>query len=299
MNNMFFEEPDLLVLTGSHLYGYATPESDEDLLGFVIPPLKTEISIVNRFEQKIPTKQEMEQGKDCKIYSLKKFLNQLMRNDTQCLELLFAPKSHIKICSEFGQVVINNRNLFVSKHLYKRFAGYAYSEFRKVRGVAAVPEKRTPNEEEVIDQLRNLFRPDKKRMDEILDLLYADRPKKEISVYRKLGEARKQSIDKYGYSVKNAAHCIRLLMEGTEILTTGEIKFPLSNEKINTLRKIRTGEMNFEDVEELYSFWDKTLNEAADNSNLPQKVDQNRVNDLFFDLTSAHFQEIMPPKHLF
>jgi len=281
----FWEEPDLLVLSGSHLYGYSTPESDEDLLGFVVPPLRTELGLINRFEQKTPSQAELDAGDDTKIYSLKKFITQLSRNDTQCLEILFAPESHIRICNYVGKWVIENRNLFISKHLHRRFAGYAYSEFRKVRGVALEPVKQTPTEQQVIDQIRNLFRPDKKQMDDILDILYADRKREEISIFRKLGKARKESIEKYGYSVKNAAHCIRLLMEGVEIMETGEIKFPISPERLDILRNIRAGKPKFEEVEALFHHFTEELNKACDNSDLPEKLDMEPINELFLDIT--------------
>ena len=285
MKTNFWDDPDLLVLSGSHLYGYSTPESDEDLLGFVVPPMEIEVGMVNRFEQKTPSREELAAGDDRKVYSLRKFLNQLTRNDTQCLEILFAPESHIKTCTDAGRTLIANRDLFISKHLFKRFAGYAYSEFRKVRGVAIVPETQTPDEQKIIDQIRNAFRPTKKQMDEILEILYEGRPKKEVSVYRKLGEARKKSIDKYGYSVKNAAHCIRLLMEGVEILNSGTISFPLHPDRLDILRNIRAGNKTFKEVEEHFLAWEEALKQAAEISTLPKSVDMNAVNDLFLNLT--------------
>jgi predicted nucleotidyltransferase len=285
MNVDFVNDPDLLVLSGSHLYGYSTPESDEDHLGFVRPPIERDIGMIHRFEQKTPTEAELAEGKDRKVYSLRKFLEHLSRNDTQCLEILFAPPSHIVEITEIGQIVMDARDIFVSKHLFRRFAGYAYSEYRKVRGVALEPVKQTPTEQQVIDQIRNLFRPDKKRMDDIIDLLYADRERKEVSVFRKLGAARKESIEKYGYSVKNAAHCLRLLMEGVDILTTGELHFPMPVDRVELLRRIRAGDPDFKEIEELYHHWDAELKKAADNSPLPQTVDMDNVNDLFLELT--------------
>lgn len=285
MNVDFVNDPDLLVLSGSQLYGYATPESDEDLLGFVRPPIEREVGMIHRFEQKTPSQEDLDAGDDRKVYSLRKFLTQLSRNDTQCLEILFAPATHIRVCTEIGQMVINARDMFVTKQLYKRFAGYAYSEFRKVRAVAEVPQKQTPDEKTLIDQIRNTFRPTKKVMDGVLDLLYEDKPKKQVSVYHKLGAARKSSIDKFGYSVKNAAHCIRLLAEGVELLSTGNLVYPLSPKVVSLLRQIRAGELKFEEVEAIFHQYEEDLKKACDASCLPEKVDMEEVNALFLDLT--------------
>jgi len=286
MNN-FWDKPDLLVLSGSNLYGYATPKSDVDYLGFVIPPFKYMVGFTG-FEQKVPTKEEQAAGNDKKIYGIKKFFRNLLRNDTQSLEILFAPEENIKVCSPIAQEVIDNKDLFISKQLYKRFMGYAYSEFRKVRGVKQVPEKRTPTEKSVVDQVREVFRPDKKTMDEILDLLYADRPTKEVSCIGNMGKTRKETIEKYGYSVKNAAHCVRLLYEGIEILMTGKLTFPRPSEELRILKDVRSGGLTLEYVTEIYDNLNKALNQAMDRCDLPDKPNQEQAEKLLISLITKN-----------
>jgi len=287
MNNSFWEKPDLLVLSGSNLYGYATPESDEDKLGFVVPPLELMVGL-GGFEQKLSSKEEMEAGDDYKIYGIRKFFHNLLRNDTQSMEILFAPQSHIKACTDIGAEVINNRHLFISKAMYKRFAGYAYSEFRKVRGVAIVPKKQTTDEKSLIDQVRNTFRPDKKSMGQILEMLYANKPKEEVSIFRKLGKQRKESIEKYGYSTKNAAHCIRLLFEGIELLKTGELTFPRPDDELVLLKAIRSGEKTIEEVTVKFEELEIKLKEAADVSTLQNKPNNKEAEKLLVRLISKH-----------
>jgi uncharacterized protein len=283
--NDFINNPDLLVLSGSHLYGYATPESDYDYLGFVRPPIEKEIGLINKFELKSPSQNDLDTGNDTKIYSLKNFIHQLTRNDTQCIEILFAPKENIKNCTNIGQEIINSRNLFLSKQLYKRFSGYAYSEFRKVRGVAIVPKKQTIQEQEIIQHIRDHFKPNKKNMDQILELLYENQPKKEINIYHQLGAKRKESIQKYEYSVKNAAHCIRLLKEGTEILTTGNLIYPFNSDFVSILKDIRSGKKTYKEVEELYAFYQEEFKKSIILSSLPETIDMMKVNQLFLGLT--------------
>ena len=95
----FLKNPDLLVVSGSRLYGYATPESDIDLLGFVIPPIEAELDMLHPFHQKVPNQKDIDAGDDTRIYSLRKFLKSLISNDTQCLEILFAPPISLIACS--------------------------------------------------------------------------------------------------------------------------------------------------------------------------------------------------------
>jgi len=285
MKNDFWEVPDLLVVGGSNLYGYATEDSDEDKLGFVIPPIESMLGF-NGFEQKISSQKEMDEGNDYKIYGIRKFFHNLLRNDTQSLEILFAPEDKIKVCSDIGRSVIKNRHLFISKSMYKRFSGYAYSEFRKVRGVSQVPEKQTVDEKTLIDQMRNTFRPSKKAMDEIINLLYEDKPKKEISSFRKLGKKRKESMEKFGFSVKNAAHCIRLLLEGIELLETGNLTFPRPEIDLNLLKSIRAGEKSLEEVTEKFSELEVKLKEADSKSKLPKSANHKSAEKLLIELIS-------------
>lgn len=281
---MQWENPDYLVISGSNLYGYATPISDFDRLGWVANSIETELSIINRFEQKVPSETDLKNGNDTKIYSLRKFIDHLCKNDTQCLEILYAPELNVEECTYKGQQLINNKQLFLSKQLYKRFAGYAFSEFRKIKGTAIVPQKRTVDEKTLLDQIRNLYKPDKKDMAHIIEVLEKNKPKKEVSVFRELGKQRKESIEKYGYSVKNAAHCIRLLTEGAEILETGDLKFPFDTKTRELLLSIRYGKLSFKEIDELFKEKNELLRKSLDKSELPDKIDMRKVNKLYLDL---------------
>jgi len=283
-NKMPWKNPDYLVVSGSNLYGYATPSSDFDKLGWVANSLEAELSIINRFKQKVPSETDLKNGNDTKICSLRKFIDHLCKNDTQCLEILYAPELNIEECTYKGQQLINNKRLFLSKQLYKRFAGYAFSEFRKIKGTAIIHQKRTVDEKTLLDQIRNLYKPDKKDMAHIIEVLEKNKPKKEVSVFRELGKQRKESIEKYGYSVKNAAHCIRLLTEGAEILETGDLKFPFDAKTRELLLSIRYGKLPFEEIEQLFEEKNKELKKALDKSELPDKIDMVKINKLYLDL---------------
>jgi len=281
---MFWDKPDLLVLSGSRLYGYSTPDSDEDLIGFVVPPKDVELDLFVNFDQKTPTQEELANGNDKTVFSLRKFLNSISRNNTQCLEVLYAPEANIREKTEYGQLVIDHRHDFLSKSLYKRFAGYAYSEFRKVRGKAIVPVKQTRTEKDIINDIRNLFSPEKESMDKILDLLYKNREKVEVDIFRQLGEKRKASIRKHGYSVKNAAHCIRLLIEGVQLLKDETLTYPFDDNILVLLKNIRAGKIPYEEIEALFNEWSENLKRAADKSSLPNKPNIKAINRLYLDI---------------
>lgn len=278
-------EPELEVMIGSHLYGYATEKSDYDFLGFCCPNLEYILGMKNFFKHLVPTEKQLEAGEDRSIFSALRFFQQLAKPETRTMEILFAPENKIVHCTELGQKVIDNRDIFLSKKLYRRFWGYATSEWRKVKGTALVPIKRTQTEESIIDSIRTTFSPEKAEMDEIISSLYRNRDREEVPITRKLGATRKEDIKKYGYSVKNAAHTLRLLHEGAELLETGRITFPLPDDLISLLIKIRTGEPSLSEIEPLYETALMRLEKAKESSQLPDNVNLDNINELLLEIS--------------
>ncbi len=207
------ENPDLLVLAGSRLYGTQTKDSDFDRRGFTIPPFEYLVGLA-RFEN---TKNTIRISDGCTpitdttIFCIYKFFRLLLKGDPVLLEILYAPPENVKNLSETGCAVAKNRSLFLSKKFYHRIAGYAISEWKKVRGVSLEPIKRAKDESEIIESIRKTFRPKKESMDEIIKLLFLNHTKQEIIRTGELGAKRKSQIREFGYCVSSASHCARLL----------------------------------------------------------------------------------------
>lgn len=121
-------------------------------------------------------------------------------------------------------------------------------------------------------------------MDEILEILYKNKPKKIIKVSRKLGKSRKDNIEKYGYSVKNAAHCVRLLLEGIEILSTGSITFPRPNDELELLISIRNGKICVDEIDQIFMNLNNKLDDANNNCSLPESFDDITINNLLISI---------------
>ena len=277
----FLDNLDFLVVTGSRLYGYNNEDSDRDEIGFCITPLEFFLGRKN-FKQKTPTQAELDLGNDRLIYSSSKFITLLLKSDTRCLEMLFANNENILAKNEIAQMLIDNRDLFVSKQIYHKFKGYANGEWRKVKGTQLIVKKRSKTEEEIVADIRKTFSLSKIHMDEVVYHLFAEHKKEEVKITRKLGAKRKADIAKYGYSVKNAAHVIRLLNEGIEILETGKLKFPLSLDLVSTLVDIRNGKVSLQYVEEMYELLLMRLEVANSDSKLPEKISEKEVDALQF-----------------
>lgn len=109
----------LLVVAGSHAYGLNTEESDLDTRGI---SMGTSDSILGMesfdiFENK---------NTDTVIYSMKRFMELAMKGAPNVLEILFSSPENILYYDEkIGKMLLNNRDMFLSKRIYYSFKGYA------------------------------------------------------------------------------------------------------------------------------------------------------------------------------
>lgn len=122
----FWKKPDLLIQTGSHMYGCSTPESDSDTRGFVVEPAEYLLGR-QKFEQ------HEDKVTDCVIWGFPKFIHQLTKGTPNTFEILFAPKSQILEITKYGQYILDNKDIFVAKNQLMPFAGFAKSEWLKAQ----------------------------------------------------------------------------------------------------------------------------------------------------------------------
>lgn len=128
----------LKFLTGSHLYGTNTPDSDKDYVGVYMPTetellgLREEHIIEDRTNKSSSGKRNTVQDIDCVWYSLHKFAELARQNNPNIIELFFAPKRNIIEASEEGKYLLECRDLFLSKRCYSTFRGYAESQRHKL-----------------------------------------------------------------------------------------------------------------------------------------------------------------------
>jgi predicted nucleotidyltransferase len=85
------------------------------------------------------------------------------------------------------------------------------------------------------------------------------------------GARRREGFEKFGYDCKNAAHLIRLLRMGIEVLSTGEINVLRHDAK--QLKEIKAGEWTLEQVEKEARRLGQLLDSALVYSKLPAKPD--------------------------
>lgn len=100
-----------------------------------------------------------------------------------------------------------------------------------------------------------------------------------------IGDKRRLPIEKFGYSTKEAAHCIRILRMGIEYVTTGSMTVFLPEEIATLIKDIKLGKLTLKEVEELIEHNIQELRKAKEKTVLPEKADFEKCSELVTDLT--------------
>lgn len=130
------ERTILLSLTGSQAYGTSVEGSDIDYKGVCIPPVEYYLGLKSFNEYNNTGGKNFKNtknDKDCSVLHVNKFVKDAMDGTPNNIEILFArPHDYLKV-TDLGQVLIDNRHLFLSKKVKNRFGGYARSQAQKLK----------------------------------------------------------------------------------------------------------------------------------------------------------------------
>lgn len=133
-NNIILE-----CVTGSQMYNLATPESDTDIKGIYVLPLRDMYSTIGGW-RKIDKVYD-HTDPDWAYYEVEKYMSLVMKGNPTALELLFA-NEYTQI-DWLGKLLVANRSAFLSKKIKNAYIGYALSQVRrKYRNASNVMEYR-------------------------------------------------------------------------------------------------------------------------------------------------------------
>lgn len=133
---------------GSHAYGVATEESDLDYYAVCIPPLNYLFPAMsgqimgyntnNRFEQL-----QIQDGIDYNAYSIQKYFYLCRDGNPNMIDSLFTLPKDVLYADPVGQLIKDNRHLFLSQLCWHRFKGMAWSHMSRVKS-GHIKESRIP-----------------------------------------------------------------------------------------------------------------------------------------------------------
>lgn len=298
----------LFSFRGSVAHGMATidePESidDIDLIGIVLAQPEHYLGLSEWGSR--GTKEIKDGPYDIVVYELKKMFGMLLQGNPNVMSLLWVKPEHYLRLTEAGHRLVNNRELFVGKHLYDSFAAYARAQLYKA-------ESRDPAElreyialtveakyrgihpqhkgEEIqypsgTDALSGEFRNVQAHSNEVLLAKLRHYMKKGENLGY-MGDKRKGLVLKYGYDAKNLAHCVRLLRMCKEFLATGELV--VFRPDAEELLEIKRGEWTLERVKEHARQLSAEVEVAKDQSKLPDGPNRERAERLLVSILRDH-----------
>lgn len=291
-----FKNLILKVRTGSHLYGTSTPASDEDFVGICVPPKDYVIGLYNFEQYADNTKKSNEsrrnnkEDRDFTIHSLKKYVALAKDNNPNILELLFVKDNNIEFINDIGKDLLAHKHLFPSQKSYYTMKGYAFSQKQKLitkrerledfRNALMEVNDLAPStlsERLVVGTGKNHWKTYEAGTD-------VNVVKNDIETILSEYGQRIDYIIKYGYDVKFASHLIRLLFEAKEILSTGELSFPLHDRQ--EILHVKQGFYTLEEVLKRSDELEKEVDLAFANTKLPHTSDLKTINDYLVDALS-------------
>jgi hypothetical protein len=92
------------------------------------------------------------------------------------------------------------------------------------------------------------------------------------------------------YDVKNISHCIRLLTMGEELVNGKGFILDRRNIDRDFILSVKMGEWNYDDIMKICMEKRKYIEENAENCNLPEKVDEQTVNDMIVEIRKKYFK---------
>lgn len=298
-----------LTLGGSHAYGTNNENSDLDIRGCALNS-KIHILTNENFEQFV------NEATDTTIYSFNKLISLLSNCNPNTIELLGNKPEHYLHVSNIGKELIDNSHLFLSKRAAYSFGGYATAQLRRLDNKAVRLVNQEQRERHILNSIMNAFHtfPEKYfHFEEDSIRLYIDKSEQEeynteifmdvnlhhyplrdyksmwsemnnvVKDYSKIGKRNKNAIE-HNKLGKHMMHLIRLYMMCLDILEHEKIVTYREKEH-ELLMDIRNGKFLDEDRQPIPEFYEmvdnyeKKLEYAKNNTNLPDNPDYKRINE--------------------
>ena len=114
-------------ISGSIAYGTSTPESDKDIRGVFILPLNYVLKY--GFIDQVS-----DEKNDIVFYEIGRFIELLINNNPNILELLNLPEDCVIYRHPMFKLIEENKDFFLTKKVRWTFAGYAIEQIKKARG---------------------------------------------------------------------------------------------------------------------------------------------------------------------
>lgn len=308
------------IIFGSHLYGTDTATSDIDIKQVFVPGsqdilLQNAIRGTRQGPDKNPGEKNNPGDMDVEAYSLQKYLMLAAKCETGAIEMLFTPHANYEQPpSREWLEIVKNRDKFITRQCAP-FVGYCRKQANKygIRGsrVATVRSALDLLDEAMV--LGGHFKLSILSLDiaELIDnndhmsivkielndgtvIKYWEVCGRKLQFTGSIKNAHstvKRLFDEYGQRAlaaeknegidwKALSHAVRVGYEAIDLLSTGEIKFPLV--EANYLLKIKSGLLPYKEVADEIERLIQIVENAAEKSTLPEHPDTEWIDDFLY-----------------
>lgn len=306
-----------LTLAGSIAYGTNIQGSDIDLRGIVKNTKTDMLGLSSIGINKVEQFEDFEN--DTVIYKLNKIYKLFLNCNPNAIELLYTLPEH-RIVNDIGQLLIDNRDIFLSQLIYKSFNGFAISQLHRLHealnedGKTLIVEQLQYEKdrlESLIPHFNNIYGDFKHgsicfEVDYEEEKILINNNLKKYPIeslmgvyseinsiltcwkkYKKLKQREKDSL----HLNKHAMHTLKLLMQGNEILSKGTFSTYIQDKKEHDLlMDIRFGkyEKKNKTYDEafftLVSEYNKKFQIAKENTKLPLLYNEEKAEKLLMEL---------------
>ena len=300
----------LLGLSGSYSYGTNVDSSDIDIRGIALNR-KSDLIGFTQFEQYV------DDHTDTVIYAFRKIISLFLTCNPNTIELLGLNPEHYLYLNDIGKMLLDNKQLFLSRRAIQSFGGYADAQLRRLQNALARGSfPQSEKEQYIFNSIKAAMYDfnttyksfENGSMEILIDKAVNPEMETEIFVnanlthyplrdylgmwntmsnviknYEKIGKRNKKKDDLH--LNKHAMHLIRLFLMALNILEKGEINTYRAEEH-DLLMDIRLGKYqkadgNFNDTfYEMLADYEKRLDYAAKHTALPEAPDMEKIQDL-------------------
>ena len=300
----------LLGLGGSHAYGTNTASSDLDVRG-----------VATRSKREILTGYDWEQvtneSTDTTIYSLDKMVKLLTACNPNVIEILgLKPEHYLKI-TPIGQLLLDNKDLFLSKQAVYSFGGYAKAQLnRLINKSGRAKEEATNNEIRSMQNALNALTRDgtitkdlisviDKNDNIVLDLngtvnlpTFVNVAQNILNVHSDYKKStRNDKAVEHNKLGKHMLHLVRLYLMAFDILERGEI-ITYREKEHDLLMDIRNGKYLKEDgvsptaeFADMVAELENKLQKLSKTTMLPDRPDEKNIQEFVMNVNEMIVKE--------
>jgi uncharacterized protein len=241
------------------------------------------------------------------LFDVAKFLSMCAEGNPNALEILFADERDWMFCRPVWQRIYGARHLFLTRKVQQTYLGYGLSQLKRIRShrgwLLNPPAGKPARADFGLPEQGTFSADDQHRIEhslteelqlppEVVITLQAEKryraAMKQWESYQhwkaERNPLRAELERQHGYDTKHAAHLVRLMRMGMEVLELGELR--VRRPDWAELVAIRDGAMTYDAVVAEAERLQAQMRAAAAMSSLPEAVDYAEVDRLLLGIVS-------------